>query len=176
MRKIVAVTVVAGSLVALGILGAGALAAPSAKHAGQGWARVAGGSGAAKVTAVGGKHVQHLVLFARTVREDFVDVGAPGESTGDSIFFEEVLRNAARTRNVGQSAVECRVGIRTFNCAGTLLLFGQGKITAEGAFFSERDSVIPVTGGTGTFAGVGGQLMVTDVSANVVRYDLWLVR
>ncbi|MDX6594118.1 MAG: Allene oxide cyclase [Gaiellales bacterium] len=175
MRKIVAVTVTTGALVALGILGAGALAAPSGKHAGQGWARAAGGD-TAKVIAAGGKHAQHLVLFARTLREDFVNVGGSGEGTGDSIFFEEVLRNAARTRNVGTSAVECRIGIRTFNCAGTLLLFGKGKIMAQGALFDERDSVIPVTGGTGKFAGVGGQLMVTDVSANVVRYDLWLVR
>jgi hypothetical protein len=175
MRKIVAVMVIAGALVALAILGTGAMAAPAAKHAGHGWARVASGD-AAKAAAAAPAHSQHLVLFARQVRETLVDVGPSGESTGDSDFFEEVLRNAARTATAGQSAVECRIGIRTFNCAGTLLLFGKGKIVAEGAFFAQRDSVIPVTGGTGDFAGVGGQLEVTGVSANVTRYDLWLTR
>jgi hypothetical protein len=176
MRKVVAITVTVGALVALAILGTGAMAsAPAAKHAAHGWARAAS-SDAAKAAAATPAHSQHLVLFAREVRDVFVDAGTPGESPGDSDFFEEVIRNAARTATVGKSAVECRNGIRTFNCAGTLLLFGKGKILAEGAFFAERDSVIPVTGGTGDFAGVGGQLVVTGVGANVTRYDLWLTR
>jgi hypothetical protein len=175
MRKIVSVAIVAGALVALGILGAAALAGPSAKHTGHGWARVAG-IGAAANAAAAPAHAVHLVLYARLVREDFVDVGTQGESTGDSDFFEEVIWNAGQTARVGQDAVECRLGIRTFNCAGTLLLFGRGKIQVEGAFFGERDSVIPITGGTRNFAGVGGQMVVTNINSSLSRYDLWLVR
>jgi hypothetical protein len=176
MRKVVAITVTAGALVALAVLGAGAFAASSSgKHAGKGWARMAGGSAAASAAAGASDNgTQHLVLFARSVREDFVDVGASGESTGDSVFFEDVVWNASRTARVGKDTVECRLGIRTFNCVGTLLLFGKGKIQVDGAFFADRDSVIPVTGGTGKFAGVSGQLVVTDVGANVTRYDLFI--
>jgi hypothetical protein len=179
MRKMVTIAVAAGALVALAVLGAGAFAASPGKHAGQGWARVASGSAASSAAAAAAADTngtEHLVFFARTAREDFVDVGASGESTGDSVFFEDVVWNASRTARVGKDSVECRLGIRTFNCAGTLLIFGKGKLQVDGAFFADRDSVIPVTGGTGTFAGAGGQMVVTDISANTTRYDIFLER
>jgi hypothetical protein len=75
---------------------------------------------------------------------------------------------------VGKDAVECRFGIRTLNCSGTLLLFGRGKIQVEGAFLSESDAVIPVTGGSGQFADVDGQMFVRTLTDTTQRYDLFI--
>jgi hypothetical protein len=177
MRKIVAITVAAGALVALAVLGAGAFAASPAKQAGHGWARVAGAGADAASAARGSSNrdTQHLVLFARFLREQQVDVGPSGESTGDSVFFEDALLNGAGKR-VGKDAAQCTLGIRTFNCGGTMLVYGKGKIQVDGAFFADRDSVLPVTGGTGAFKGVGGQLVISDGPGNLERYDFFLVR
>jgi len=176
MRKLLVVLVAAGALVALGILGAGAFAAPSAKKATNGWGRVAAGPAAAKAVAAASDDSRHLVVIARTLRERGVDLPPSGESTGDVFFFEEAIWNRARTKRIGTTAAECQLGIRTFNCEGTLLLFGRGKIQVDGNFFADRDSVIPVTGGTGHFAGVGGQMVITDLAGGASRYHLLLTR
>ncbi|MDX6534254.1 MAG: hypothetical protein QOF68_1998 [Gaiellales bacterium] len=175
MRKLLAVLVAAGALVALAILGAGALAAPAAKKAPHGFGRAAVTDAAvAKAAAVAPDGTEHIVLIAREVRAQDVDVPPAGESTGDSFFFEEALWNVGRTKQLGIDSAECRLGIRTFNCAGTLLLFGRGKIQVDGAFFFDRDATIPVTGGTGQFADVGGVMVITDISDTVQRYDLFV--
>jgi allene oxide cyclase len=176
MRKILVLTVLAIALVAVAVVGVAAGAAPSAKKQLRGWARIAAHSSATAAAPVSGRGSEHLVLYAKTARQAVVDNGATGESTGDSFFFEESIWNQARTDRVGRDAVECVVGIRTFNCNGTLVLRDRGKIQVTGGFFSDADSTIPVTGGTGEFAGVGGALVVTDVSNNATRFDLYLTR
>src|SRR4051812_4116070 len=82
MRKLLTVLVAAGALVALAIVGAGALASPSAKKAGHGFARASGGSAAvANAAAAAPDGAEHIVLIAKQVRGEFVDLGASGEST-----------------------------------------------------------------------------------------------
>lgn len=176
MRKILVLSILAIALVAVAVVGAAAGAAPSAKKQLHGWARIAGDGSPAPPSAVAQSGSQHLVFYAKTAREAFVDNGEAGESTGDSIFFEESIWNQARTQRVGRDAVECVIGIRTFNCTGTMVLRDRGKIQVSGALFSDRDSTIPVTGGTGEFIGVGGVLVVTDISNNVARFDFYLTR
>jgi hypothetical protein len=180
MRKIVPVLLASGAVVALAIVGSGAIAAAPAKKMADGWGRVASGSSSAAKAAAAAPAApagaRHLVLYAKHLRETFVDLGKKGESTGDSDFFEESVWNAARTVRVGQDAVECRLGIRTFNCVGTLVVFKRGKIQVAGDFFADKDNVIPVVGGTGAFAGVGGQMSVADISPKWTRFDIYLTR
>jgi allene oxide cyclase len=177
MRKLVALVAVAGALVALAVVGAGAFASPSAKKAAHGWARAGAGSAAiAKAAAAAPDGAEHIVLIAKEVRSAGVDAPPAGDSPGDTFFFEEVLWNQGRTMRVGRDAAHCTLGIRTIECGGTLLLAGRGKINVHGVLFGERDSVIPVTGGTGQFAHVDGVFVVTDINDTTARYDLFIER
>jgi hypothetical protein len=101
-----------------------------------------------------------------------VDVGAKGQSAGDTIFFQETLLENGR--KAGGSEVLCVTVSRTLGrCHGTLRLRG-GTIEASGGTrFGGRFS-LPVVGGTGAYAGASGVLTVIAVSTTRSRYVLEL--
>ncbi len=110
-----------------------------------------------------------LQVTAKPWTEYFVDNGPRGESPGDKFgFTEKLFQHGER---VGRDAVECtvkRVTRRSFTmqCVGTMTMRGRGQITIQGAItFSETsgDSFsLAVTGGTGEFSGVNGEMVVVD--------------
>ena len=104
-----------------------------------------------------------LTVVTEADRQREVDVGAEGESTGDFFVSEETVYNSGGGKVIGEDTVRCKIGIRTFTCAATIRLDGRGKIRVAGAFFGPRDVVLPITGGTQNFSGVGGQLKVFDL-------------
>ncbi len=97
--------------------------------------------------------IAHLVDFLNPQ-----DVDPPGFSPGDVYLSGVKVFNEKRSQVVGTDAEHFEVGFDTYSCQITIKLPGRGKIRADGAFF--EDNVIPVTGGTGEFAGVGGELHV----------------
>ena len=67
------------------------------------------------------------------------------------------------------------VGVRTvvgksWECMWTLTLKA-GQITVEGPFMDEGDSLFAVTGGTGKYAGAGGQMTLHARDAKGTEYD-----
>jgi hypothetical protein len=111
--------------------------------------------------------MHRLVVYTRTLRVAFVDVGAAGESPGDSFMFEDRVRNRARTMVIGRDSVACTFRIRSVACDGTIFLAGRGTITIGGATYGPN--VFAITGGTGEFARAAGELHVTDVSDTTSR-------
>ncbi|QIK66654.1 hypothetical protein G7072_10160 [Nocardioides sp. HDW12B] len=116
-----------------------------------------------------GEVAPDLQVTAKPWTEYFVDNGPRGESPGDTFGFTEKLFQ--RGERVGRDAVECtikRVTRQSFTmqCVGTLTLRGRGQITIQGAItFSETsgDSFsLAVTGGTGEFRGVNGEMVVVE--------------
>jgi hypothetical protein len=109
-----------------------------------------------------------LTLTGKTVAAEQVDAGAPGPSLGDrQILTEDVYRNGKR---IGTSDIECtivRVQMPKFavQCLNTTSLPG-GQITAQGVVTSDQLEKTPfqqaVTGGTGSYEGVTGQLTVDE--------------
>jgi len=59
--------------------------------------------------------------------------------------------------------VKCTAGPSSFICDGTAVLFGKGKIIIYGAGFARGSDSYAVTGGTGIYKGVGGQLNVASL-------------
>jgi hypothetical protein len=106
-----------------------------------------------------------LTLLEVEDRTAFVDVGDPGEGTGDYELFENKLMNEAGTKLVGRDSGRCMIGIRHFTCDATARIFGKGKIVVSGTFFTEQDTRIAITGGTGVYEEAGGQLDVIDTSS-----------
>jgi hypothetical protein len=111
---------------------------------------------------------QKLTLTGKTLDAEQVDLGKPGPSLGDrQIITEDVYRNGKR---VGTSDLECtmvRVALPKFSvqCFNTTTLPG-GQITAQGVVTSDEIEQVPfvqaVTGGTGAYKGVGGELTVDE--------------
>jgi hypothetical protein len=109
-----------------------------------------------------------LVLEGKTLAVEQIDEGEPGPSLGDQqVMTEDVYRGGKR---VGTSDIDCtvvRVQLPKFavQCFNTTSLPG-GQITAQGIVTSEQLEQVPfqqaVTGGTGAYEGVRGQLTVDE--------------
>ena len=168
-RKFIA----AGAAVALVIgggawMGLGSATASSAKPTVHGWPTSAGSVSASRTIAAAKAAAakdgsQVLILRAHPTSEVDIDVNNDGFGPGDYFMFEENVRYQGGADIVGQDSVKCTFGSTTFICDATIDLFGQGKIVIYGATFGRSANLFPVTGGTDTFKGVGGQLSTVDL-------------
>lgn len=103
---------------------------------------------------------QELITIAdaRTSKAEFVDVGEPGDSVGDILTFDQPLLDE-QGKNVGINSGTCirtRVG-HSFQCQWTLT-FENGSIQVAGREFDKGTSNIVIVGGTGTYAGISGEM------------------
>jgi hypothetical protein len=106
------------------------------------------------------------VVQTKEVRADNVDVGRKGDSPGDFFVFEERAYKPGTQTVIGRDAARCEMDIRTFQCGATLQVFGEGKIVVDGALFADKDNLFAITGGTGSYAGVGGTMRALDGPGN----------
>lgn len=96
---------------------------------------------------------------------EYVDLGAPGESRGDILLFN----NRLLERNgdpAGRARVVCtRVTDARFHCVGSLGLDGGTLQLANSVRFTEaRPTRFAITGGTGTYRDVFGQAVATPTT------------
>ena len=87
---------------------------------------------------------------------------APGgkDKAGDILTFTNPVFNQADTNQVGHDEGFCtRLNVKNgvWECLWTTFLDG-GQITVQGPYYDKKNSTLSVTGGTGTFAGVRGQM------------------
>ena len=108
-------------------------------------------------------------LTGQTLADEKIDIGQPGLSLGDmNVITEDAYLNGKR---VGTSDITCtivRIQMPKFaaECFNVTTLPG-GQITAQGIVTSDQFEKVPfdqaITGGTGAYKGVGGQLTVDEV-------------
>jgi hypothetical protein len=104
---------------------------------------------------------------ARTIRviehattDRFVDIGKEGPSPGDQLTFRNKLYDETDTSIVGHDQGGCVLispALGRWQCSFTSFLRG-GQVNVEGPFFDTSDTVLAVTGGTGTFQNVRGEM------------------
>ena len=122
-----------------------------------------------------------VVSVSTVLRE--VDGAPKGPSTGDRVIFRDTLRNAVRQFGKPKGAkVGSDRGVMTFTSANTARFDGSarlpgGTIRLKGDVIplSENSLAIPVTGGTGRYAGARGVLVVgpgTKQALNVYQLKL----
>jgi hypothetical protein len=103
----------------------------------------------------------HVVEHATT--DTVVDTDGDGsDSTGDLLTFHNAVFGPRDEHRVGRDQGECtRISPArgTWQCRWTTFL-GTGSISVEGPFFDARDSVFAITGGTGHFSNVRGQMLL----------------
>jgi hypothetical protein len=105
--------------------------------------------------------------------------GKPGARAGDNALFTLKLYSDAKlTRPVGTAAYSCTVNFgQQAICEGQFVLSAGGTMIALGpADLKSGDFVLPVTGGTGRYAGAHGQLTSTSAgkktNTQIIRFQL----
>ena len=112
----------------------------------------------------------HVVEHATT--DTTVDVGPSGDSTGDILTFSNDVYDATNTTKVGHDQGECtRINVAdgSWECHWITFLKG-GAITVEGPYFDTKSSVLPITGGRGTFKDASGSMKLSALASGT-EYD-----
>jgi hypothetical protein len=117
--------------------------------------------------------MQALNLIEHAGGETVIDLGAEGDSAGDLLAFENEVYDETDTRKVGSIHGWCMriVAGKSWECVWTLF-HDDGQITVEGPFLDAGDSSFAITGGTGKFAGVRGEMLLHARNADGSAYDL----
>lgn len=106
-----------------------------------------------------------------------LDVGDPGDSPGDVLFFNNRLRTRNDTADAGRFASSCtRLPGELYRCQGTLLLVHS---TIELATTTDFTAPITasVTGGTGAHEGAAGQVRIAPTgNPDRSRLQVHLIR
>jgi len=98
------------------------------------------------------------IADARNDAAKFIDTGEPGDSVGDILVFDQPLLDEHH-KHIGNNSGTCirtRVG-HSFQCQWTLTLDG-GSIQVAGREFDQGASAISIVGGTGSYAGISGDM------------------
>jgi hypothetical protein len=110
--------------------------------------------------AVGKKPTTLQLLDVAAPIDTFLDLGAPGPSTGDTEVFRDTLVWADDRSAAGKAEGKCTLiefATRQFECTIVTTLAG-GTITTEGigVLAPDATSTAAVTGGTGEYEDAGG--------------------
>jgi len=110
----------------------------------------------------GGYETLTTIADARTSPARFIDIGEPGDSVGDILTFDQPLldSNMQAIGNNSGTCVRTDVG-RSFQCQWTLTL-ANGTIQVSGREFDAGVSTLAISGGTGEYAGISGELESTN--------------
>ena len=116
------------------------------------------------------------IADARTSKAQLVDTGEPGDSVGDILVFDQPLLDEQK-QQIGTNSGTCirtRVG-HSFQCQWTLTL-ETGSIQVAGREFDQGTSEISIVGGTGSYAGITGDMASVSNGDGTFRQTLryWL--
>jgi allene oxide cyclase len=113
-----------------------------------------------------------ITLVERAETDAVTDVGAKDDSAGDILTFANPVFDAANKVQAGTNQGFCvrTVAGKAWECWWTLFLEG-GQITVQGPFLDKGDSVMAVTGGTGKYSQVRGQMKLHARNEKGTEYD-----
>ncbi len=116
------------------------------------------------------------IADAREHKADYIDINQPGDSVGDILTFDQPLLDEAMNIIGNNSGICIRTRINhSFQCQWTLT-FDNGTIQVAGREFDIGTSVISITGGTGQYSGISGEMESTNNNdgtfTQTLRYSL----
>jgi len=98
------------------------------------------------------------IADARVDKATFIDIGEVGDSMGDSLVFDQPLLNEDGKPIGNNSGICIRTRVaHSFQCQWTLT-FENGSIQVAGREFDKGTSTVAIIGGTGTYAGISGEM------------------
>ncbi|SRR5260221_2121399 len=102
------------------------------------------------------------------------DTGKTGDSVGDILAFANPVFDEKNAAQVGTDNGECFRTVAStdgaWECAWILTL-KDGQITVEGPYYDTKDSVLAITGGTGSYSGARGQMTLHSRNDKGTEYD-----
>ena len=116
--------------------------------------------------------MEQMTVVERASTDVVTDTGAEGDTVGDILTFANEIYDQANEKQIGSNngwCVRTAVG-KAWECFWTLTL-KDGQITVAGPFYDAGDSVLAITGGTGTYAGVRGEMGLHARDAQGSAYD-----
>ena len=121
-----------------------------------------------------------ITVLGTVTKDRYVDVGKKGPTPGDTFMFVEQLTDESDDSVVGKSNISCTMHIGSWAiCTGTFTINGRGEIVGQGLVPFGQDDVasfdVPVTGGTGEFDNVRGEVHVEGISETEERHTLSLI-
>jgi hypothetical protein len=127
-------------------------------------------SASAAVIIVGGP--DKLTVVEHATSDATASIGKAKDNRGDILTFANPVFDAADKKQVGSDNGFCirTVAGAAYECIWTLLV-KDGQITVEGPFHDSGDTTLAVTGGTGKYIGVKGQMVLHARDAKGSAYD-----
>lgn len=113
-----------------------------------------------------------IAVVERATTDTVTDLGAKGDSAGDLLTFANEIYDAGNEKKIGTDNGWCirTVPGKAWECFWTISL-PEGQITVQGPFYDASDSVLAVTGGTGSYTRVRGQMTLHARDDKGSEYD-----
>ncbi|HEU0113525.1 MAG TPA: dirigent protein [Thermomicrobiales bacterium] len=112
-----------------------------------------------------------ITVIEHATTDTTVDLGAKGDSVGDTLVWANDVYDAQDANKVGTdqgSCVRTAVG-KSWECNWTVFL-PDGQISVEGPYYDNSDSTLAIVGGTGKYAGAAGD-MTLKARSNGTEYE-----
>jgi len=129
---------------------------------------VAAALGAMTVGFAGGggrvKEAMTIRVVEHANTDKVIDVGKPGDSTGDILTWHNPVYDATNDHQVGRDQGECtRISPShgLWECRWVTFLDAYGSITVEGSFNDANNTVLAITGGTGMMKNARGSMKLS---------------
>jgi allene oxide cyclase len=121
-------------------------------------------AGAATVASAksGARSTSSVHVIEHATTDTIVDIGDPGDSTGDLLTFHNEVFDANDQQVVGTDQGECvRIdpAAGSWECRWITILDG-GTIAVEGQFLDTADTTVAITGGTGRYRKAKGEMQL----------------
>ena len=115
-----------------------------------------------------------LTVVEHADSDTVTDLGKSGDSVGDVLTFANKVFDEKNATEVGSDNGECFRTIASkdgaWECTWILTL-KEGQITVEGPFYDTKDSVLAITGGTGSYSSARGQMTLHARNDKGTEYD-----
>ena len=99
-------------------------------------------------------------MIEHATTDTVVDIGDPGDSTGDLLTFHNDVYDESDSNVVGTDQGECvRIdpAAGSWECRWITILDG-GTIAVEGQFLDTANTTVAITGGTGSYSKARGEM------------------
>ncbi len=115
-----------------------------------------------------------IAVYERAVNETNLDLGAAGDSQGDTIAFDNPVFDPVTHHSLGRSRGQCtRTAVgAAYECTWTTSL-PKGSVMVSGPFYDAADSTLAIIGGTGEYRNARGEMLLRARPLNnaTAEYD-----
>jgi allene oxide cyclase len=122
--------------------------------------------------SAGASSEQIVEVIEHAVTDTTIHTAGPGDVAGNTLVFHNKVYGPGDTRVVGHDEGFCtrlQPSAGSWECLWTTFL-PQGHITVQGPYYDTRNSVMSITGGTGAYQAVRGE-MDLDALDGGAKYD-----